>query len=256
MTHVSPAALAAYAAGDPGLDDVTAWGVEAHLDACARCRARLPVPELLDRVRTGLLDRAAAGPGPAPVPGRWRRWTGWSAAGWAVTAVIAVLAAFLLDRAYPQYPSAVLLVAPVAPLSGLAVAWSRRTDPAWETLAGTARAGLELVLRRTLVVLAATLPALTAAGLVLGESPALWLLPALTLTSAALWLGGRIGVAAASVVLAALWTAAAVVPAVVTATDPPLIRAAGVPGWAVAAIVCTVLALLRADGFRRLRSWR
>ncbi|GAB7036518.1 MULTISPECIES: zf-HC2 domain-containing protein [Catenuloplanes] len=261
-THVPAAALAAYAAGDPALDDVAAWGVEAHLDTCAPCRARLadraapPVRDLLAATRTALLHEARTGPQPAPGRSRWRRWTGWSPLGWAVTAVTAVLAAFLLDRAYPQFPSAVLLVAPLAPMSGLAVAWSRRTDPAWETLAGMPRAGLELVLRRALLVLSATLPTLTAAGLLLGESPALWLLPAITGTSATLWLGGRIGVTRAAGVLAAAWTATVIVPAVLTADVPPVIRAEGVPGWAAAAVICTVLALVRADGFLRLRSWR
>ncbi|MDP9794002.1 FtsH-binding integral membrane protein [Catenuloplanes nepalensis] len=261
-THVPSAALAAYATGDPGLDDVAAWGVEAHLDTCARCRARLadhaapPVRDLLGTARTALLHEARTGPQPAPARSRWRRWTGWSPLGWAVTALTAVLAAFLLDRAYPQFPSVVLLLAPLAPISGLAVAWSRRTDPAWETLAGMPRAGLELVLRRTLVVLAATLPALTVAGLLLGESPALWLLPAITGTSATLWLGGRIGVTRAAAALATAWIAAVIVPAVLTMDVPPMIRAEGVPGWAAAAVICTVLALLRADGFLRLHSWR
>ena len=36
-------------------------------------------------------------------------------------------------------PSLVLLLAPVAPLPGVAIAWSRRHDPAWELIAGTPR---------------------------------------------------------------------------------------------------------------------
>ncbi|MFI5845769.1 zf-HC2 domain-containing protein [Catenuloplanes sp. NPDC051500] len=254
-THISTAALTAYAAGDPGLDDVVAWGVEAHLDTCAQCRARLadragpPVRDLLDGARLAVLAAASAGPRPAPPRNRWRWWTSWSLLGWAATAVSAVAAAFLLERVYPDFPSLVLALAPIAPMSGLAVAWSRRADPAWETLAGMPRAGLELMLRRALAVLAVTLPALAAAGFLLGEPIAMWLLPALTCTSATLLLGSRTGVTRAAALLIGVWTAAVVVPAVLTSDVPPMIRAEGVPGWAAAAVICTVLALLRADGF-------
>jgi hypothetical protein len=260
--HLSAAALTAYAAGDPGLDDVVAWGVEAHLDTCAQCRARLadragpPVRDLLDGARSSILAEAVAGPRPAPLRSRWRWWTSWSLLGWAATAVCAVIAAFLLDSVYPDFPSLVLALAPLAPMSGLAVAWSRRADPAWETIAGMPRAGLELMLRRALAVLAVTLPALAAAGFLLGEPIAMWLLPAITCTSATLLLGSRTGVTRAAAVLAGVWTAAVVVPALLTSDVPPMIRADGVPGWAAAAVICTVLALLRADGALRLRNRR
>lgn len=259
--HVTSAALTAYAAGDPGLDDVTAWGVEAHLDTCAQCRARLadragpPVRALLDGSRHAVLEAAATGPRPAPPRHRWRWrwWVSWSLLGWAATAAVAVLATYLLDRSYPEFPSIVLVLAPLAPISGLAVAWSRRADPAWETVAGMPRGGLELVLRRTLAVLAVTLPALAAVGLLLGESPAMWLLPAVTCTSATLLLGSRIGITRAAAALAGAWTAVVVAPAVLASAVPPMIRAEGVPGWAAAAVICTVLALLRADGRLRRR---
>ena len=39
--HVTPAALAAYAAGGPGLDHAATWTLEVHLEQCAPCRARL-----------------------------------------------------------------------------------------------------------------------------------------------------------------------------------------------------------------------
>lgn len=264
MTHASIRALTAYAGGDPALDDAAAWAVESHLDTCAQCRDRLvelaapPARALLDEVRSAVLHEARTGPQPEPPRARWRparRWAAWSALGWAATASIAVLAAFLLDRAFPANPSLVLLLAPVAPMAGLAVAWSRRTDPAWEILAGTARAGLELMLRRTLAVLVSTLPPLAVAGALVDASPAVWLLPSLTLTSATLSLGSRIGVSRAAVILAAGWAAAVVVPAALTMRLPAAITSDGVPVWAGAAVICTLLALLSTDGFLRLRSW-
>ncbi|WP_033342090.1 anti-sigma factor [Catenuloplanes japonicus] len=265
MSHATIRALIAYAGGDPALDDAAVWAVESHLDACAQCRGRLaeltppPARDLLDDVRATILHEARIGPQPSPPAFRWRPaylWAAWSALGWAVLAATAVLVALLLDLSYPENPSLVLLLAPVAPIAGLVVAWSRQTDPGWELLAGTARAGPELMLRRTLLVLAATLPPLGAAGALLGTSPWLWLLPCLTFTSATLWLGSRIGVSRAAALLAGGWAGVVVAPAVMTLRVPLAIAPEGVPGWAVAAVICTVLAALRTDGFLRLRSWQ
>jgi hypothetical protein len=259
-SHVSAASLAAYAAGDPALGDATAWAVEAHLEGCAGCRATLadlPSPglhDLLEDVQVRI-DRGVRN-GPQPTRKRaWRRrahrWSTWALLPWAVLTVVAVFAAFLLDRAFPERPSLVLLLAPVAPLAGLAVAWSRRSDPAWEIIAGTARAGFELLLRRTLVVLAGVIPPLALAGWYLGESPALWLLPCLTFTATTLLLGGRIGVARAAAALGGAWLVVVAAPAVLTERLPVLIRPESLPGWLAAAVILTVLAVLRAGDHRR-----
>jgi len=264
-SHASAATLAAYAAGDPGLDDAGSWAVEAHLEGCAECREQLaefagpPLRGLLDDVQA-MIDQGVR-LGPPPTRRRaWRqvahRWAAWSLIPWAVITTTAVLAAFLLDRTFPHLPSLVLLLAPVAPLAGMVVAWSRRTDPAWETIAGTSRAGLELLLRRTLVILATILPPLAAAGWYLGQSPARWLLPSLTLTAATLLLGGRIGVARAAALLGAGWLLAVAVPGIVTAQLPVLMQPDGLRGWAAAAVIVTALALLRANDHRRLDSWQ
>jgi putative zinc finger protein len=254
-THASAASLAAYVAGDPALDDATAWAVEAHLEGCPPCRARLadrPGPRLralLEDVQVGI-DRGVR-EGPQPTPKRaWRRrahrWSTWALLPWAALTLVVVATAFLLDRAFPDRPSLVLLLAPVAPLAGLAVAWSRRSDPAWEVVAGTARAGFELLLRRTLVVLATVIPPLAVAGWILGTSPALWLLPCLTFTATTLLLGGRIGVARAAVFLGGVWLVVVAAPAVLTERLPVLVRPASLPGWLTAASLLTVLTVVRA----------
>jgi hypothetical protein len=258
-SHVPAVSLAAHAAGDPALDDATAWAVEAHLEACAGCRARLaglPGPALralLDEVQVGI-DRGVRN-GPRPARRRtWRRrahrWATWALIPWAAMTVVAVLTAFLLDHAFPERPSLVLLLAPVAPLAGLAVAWSRRSDPAWEIIAGTARAGLELLLRRTVLILATVIPPLAVAGWLIGQSPARWLLPCLTFTAATLLLGGRIGVARAAAILGGGWLALVAVPAIVTAHPPVVARPGGLPVWLAAAVVFTSLAVLRAGDHR------
>ncbi|HEY0530676.1 MAG TPA: zf-HC2 domain-containing protein [Actinoplanes sp.] len=259
-SHASAALLAAYAAGDPALDDAVAWAVEAHLEDCAQCRGRLvdlpgpAVRKMLEDVQVRV-DRGVRN-GPQPTRKRaWRRrahrWSSWALLPWAGLTAVAVFTAFLLDLAFPERPSLVLLLAPVAPLAGLAVAWSRRSDPAWEVFAGTARAGFELLLRRTLVVLATVIPPLALAGWYLGKSPALWLLPCLAFTATTLLLGGRIGVARAAAILGGTWLVVVAAPAVLTERPPLLIRPAGLPGWLAATVIVTVLAVLRAGDHRR-----
>ncbi|GLY92907.1 zf-HC2 domain-containing protein [Actinoplanes sp. NBRC 103695] len=259
--HVPVAVLTAYATGELGADDAMAWPVEAHLETCAQCQDRLaglipaPVGEMLAETRTAILARARNGPKPARRRRLRRlthRWAAWSVFPWALVTLMAVIAAFLLDAAFPVRSAVVLLLAPVAPLGGLAVAWSRRWDPAWETVAGTARAGLELLLRRTVVVLATVLPLLAAVGWRLGTNPALWLLPCLTFTAAALLLGGLIGVSRAAVLLGGAWVLAIVLPALVTVRMPVFVQTESLPGWAVTAVALIGLTILRAGDHRHL----
>jgi hypothetical protein len=269
--HASSPSLSAYATGGPGLNEVEVWAVEAHLQACPECRLRLadltPVvrPDLHDRLagtRQQVLAAARSGPQPTAPPGLWQRtarrsgWSDWSMPTWALLTTITVLLAQLLDRTYPLRPSLVLLLAPVTPLAGLALAWSRRADPGWEITTSSARAGMELVLRRTLAVLAGVLMPLTVVGLLRGESPVLWLLPCLTFTTATLGLGSRIGMAAAATILSAGWLLVVVLPALLTAHTPVLLRPEGVTGWAVAAAICTVLAAVRLGRPHRPATWR
>ncbi|AGZ40843.1 integral membrane protein [Actinoplanes friuliensis] len=263
--HVPAETLADYAGGRLSVDDARTWPAEVHLEACAECRQELarlappPVRSMLDDAFTGVLTQATTGP--RPVRRRRlrrlsRRWGTWSMMSWAVMTATAIAAAFLLDRAFPLGPSVVLLLSPVTPLAGLAVAWSRHGDPAWETIAGTARAGADLLLRRTVAVLAFVLPLLAVAGWRLGTQPALWLLPSLAFTSATLLLGGLIGVSRAAAVLGGAWVLAIAFPALVAVRLPALMSPDSVPGWIVAAVVLTGLVVLRAgEDHRRLKSW-
>ncbi|MFE9458813.1 zf-HC2 domain-containing protein [Streptomyces californicus] len=221
--HPSDRLVDRYARGDTGLPADELWAVEAHLDACAPCRARLAeaaadvpaVTSLLASVRAGLepeLDRVA------PAPRRRRRLTAWATpvmGPWLAMVVGVTAVAVLLDRTagWTWGASPVLLLAPALPLAGVAAAWSRALDPAFELTAVTPRAGLALLLRRTLTVLAVVLPVHLAAGLLTGVALAQWLLPSLALTATALALGGVIGIGRATAVLGTLWTAAVLAPA-------------------------------------------
>ena len=264
--HLSDAALAAYSSGQLAPDEAASWTADVHLEGCGACRTRLgahaspPLLALLGDARESILHEARTGPAPRR-GGRWRRWAlhwaDWSVLSWVVTAGAAILAATLLDRFYlaaTGRPSVVLLLAPVAPLFGLTVAWSRRFDPSWESVAGTARAGLDLLLRRTLVVLGTVLPLLAAAGSMIGTAPALWLLPCLAFTAATLLLGGRIGVGRAAVILAGGWLLLVAGPSLITMHHSAAVETGAWPGWAVAAAVLSAVAVLRAGDHRRLAS--
>jgi hypothetical protein len=66
-----------------------------------------------------------------------------------------------------------------------------------------------------------------------------------------LLLGGRIGVARAAAALGGAWLVVVAAPAVLTERLPVLIRPESLPGWLAAAVILTVLAVLRAGDHRR-----
>lgn len=252
--HPSDRLVRGYAHGDADLSADQTWAVEAHLERCPGCRRRLAdlaaevpaVTSLLATVRAGLepdLDRSA------PAPRRRRRAAIWAApvlGPWLAMVIGVSVVAVLLDRTadWTRTVPTVLLLAPALPLAGVAAAWSRGLDPAFELTAVTPRAGLPLLLRRTLTVLAVLLPVHLAAGLLTGVALAHWLLPSLALTATALALGSVIGVGRATAVLGALWTAAVLAPAV--ALDrAPLLQPERLPGWAAVLAVGVAVILAR-----------
>jgi hypothetical protein len=94
------------------------------------------------------------------------------------------------------------------------------------------RAGLYLVLRRTLAVLVVVIPALTVAGWLAGASPARWLLPCLAFTAGALALGELVGLRWSAGALALAWTAGVITPSVLAGRTPVLLEPASLPYWA------------------------
>ncbi|MEU4419632.1 hypothetical protein AB0F81_03340 [Actinoplanes sp. NPDC024001] len=261
--HPSPAVIARYADRAANLDEVTAWSVEVHLEDCADCRALVADSTtddsraLLARIGTALDDDIAAGPAPARRR-RWsaarHRWLVWHLVPWTTMTVAVLVCAVLLEALQPSLPSLVALLAPVAPLPGVAIAWSRRHDPAWELIAGTPAAGLAMLLRRTAVVLAVVVPALAVASSRTGVSLASTLLPCLAFTAATIALGGLVGVHRAALALGAAWSLAVIVPAVLTAELPVLLQPGSSLGWALLTLALGGLAAARPDNFRRLSS--
>jgi hypothetical protein len=274
--HIPAPLLDRYAEGEVRIGADVLWALEAHLEACATCRARLAeavgrhspdTVALLERVHAGLGAEVARSPRmPARRPRRTR--LPGRALWWAPPALLPRLAmtvlvvgvALGLDLADGlgggRLPSLVLLLAPVAPLLGVAAAWSRGLDPAHELACASPRAGLPMVLRRTLAVLAVVIPLLAAGGLLVGASPARWLLPCLAFTGGALALGELVGLHRAAIGLGLGWVAVVVAPSLVTARTPLLLAPASLPGWAVLTVVVAVALVVRGDRYTELPSGR
>jgi len=271
--HVPAELLDRYAVGAAGIAADALWAVEAHLESCAPCRDRLgeavhrrspATVVVLERVRVGL-DAAVARSGRMParrrrLPGQAVRWAAPALLPRLAMTILVVLVALGLDLADQmtegRLPSLVLLLAPVAPLLGVTAAWSRGLDPAHELVTASPRAGLALVLRRTLAVLAVVIPVLAAAGLLAGASPARWLLPCLAFTIGALALGEVIGLHRAARGLALLWAAVVVAPSLVAAEPPVLLEPASLPGWAALTIAVAIALVVRRDAYTVLASGR
>jgi hypothetical protein len=254
--HASSELLHRYADGDPTLAADVVWAVEVHLESCADCRARLvgeapAVVPLVEQVW------AAIEPPPGkPAPASRLRWlTTWATPAmlpWLAMTTVVTLLAILTDRVVSgAFPSITLLLAPVAPVAGVAAAWAKGLDPAYELVAATPRAGLYLVLRRTVAVLVVVIPLLAVAT---WTSPVRWLLPCLAFTVATLALGGFVGVRRAAIGLVGAWTAFVVGPSLLAQRTPALFEPAALGVWAAVLVAGAVVVRLRATVYTRLES--
>ncbi|MEU4767949.1 zf-HC2 domain-containing protein [Actinosynnema sp. NPDC023794] len=252
--HPSADSIARYAGGDDLPADVL-WAVEAHLETCETCRLRLA--DLAPPQVTALTATVWAGLAPAGTPARRRhrlaRWATPSLLPWLAMTAFVVLAALSLDG-LPGHTalSAVLLIAPIVPVLGVAAAWSRGMDPAYELVVSTPRAGLQLVLRRTFAVLVAVLPALLVGGWLAGASPAYWLLPCLGVTAVTLALGGVIGMRRAAVAAASAWAVLVIGPAAVVGGVPGVLAPGAAPLWAAVLVGGAAAVFFRSAAYARL----
>ncbi|MCL7376094.1 zf-HC2 domain-containing protein [Streptomyces sp. 35G-GA-8] len=272
VEHPSERLIGRYARGDSddtekgrgGVTHDEVWALEAHLESCAGCRARLAaatrhatpaVSALVDGVWAGLAPQL---PAIAPMPRR-RRWAlplaSWASPAmvpWLCMTVLVTLIAVLLDSLSGQEVSFVLLLAPVLPVFGVAASWARGLDPAYELIAGTPRAGLQLVLRRTTSVLLVVISVLLVAGWLTGAGVARWLLPCLAFTTGALALGGLIGVTRAAIGLVAAWAAVIVAPTVGVSGTPVALRADALPVWGAVFALGVVVVIVRRGAYTLL----
>lgn len=227
--HASDGVLASYVAGQLGR--VTAASVEAHLLACASCRAGIQPfapTERLARNLALLHSRIDAPPIPRVerllqrlgLPERITRLlvvTPSARLAWLIAVASAVAAAAVaadLSGSSQRGLFAFLVGAPLVPLGVVSTTFATRSDPAREVVVATPTPALELLLVRSVAVLVPAVVLTVLAAVVVpghdGEAT-LWLLPALGLATATLALGSWLPVRAVSWVLGAGWVAAAIV---------------------------------------------
>ncbi|PZG11777.1 zf-HC2 domain-containing protein [Nonomuraea aridisoli] len=207
---------------DGTLDTAVAMSVDAHLGRCARCRAAVPYEEgwletSWQRLEAGLseprsrpLERLLRHGGVPDHLARLVAATPTLSRAWLTAVVAALTFAVLAARQGPELVPVFLIVAPVLPLTGIALAYGPRVDPAHELLAATPLAGPRLLLVRSVAVLAvATVLAALAAPL-LPAPPGLsaaWLLPSLAAASGCLALSNRLPVPIAALAAGGSWLA-------------------------------------------------
>ncbi|MFE4170885.1 zf-HC2 domain-containing protein [Streptomyces sp. NPDC056909] len=272
--HASEPLITRYARGDTAIPGDEIWALEAHLESCALCRARLAASvESAAPAMSALIDGvwselAPLLPTTAPMPRR-RRWAlpllAWASpvmVPWVCTTVLITLLAILFDQTNGPGFDFVLLLAPVLPVLGVAASWARGLDPAYELTAGTPRAGLPLVLRRTTSVLVVVISLLTLAGWITGTGIAQWLLPCLAFTTGTLALGGLVGVTRAAAGLVLAWVVVIVAPTVAVSRmpfadrTPFTLQADALPVWAAVFALGLAVVIVRRGAYSLLGARR
>ena len=195
--HVQAPTIDAYISGR--IDDAAAFSVEAHVLACSQCREALSarddtdrheriwsaLRDEIDQPRIGIAERTLIAVGIRDDIARLLVTTPVLRASW-LGAVVATFAfAVLTSRVGGHDPLPFLALAPLIPLAGVAAAFGKPADPAWELGLSTPTGGFTLMLIRSTAVLAVSVVLAALATVALPEagwSAAAWLLPSLALT--------------------------------------------------------------------------
>lgn len=276
--HTDGATLRGYQLGV--LPPARAASVEAHLAACAPCRADLAgVADVtrLDRNWSAItarleersltrVERALVRLGIAEHDARLIAMTP-SLRSPSVLGLVALVAvvgvASALDggtRDATFY--AFVVLAPLLPVAGVAAAFGSVGDPARELTASTPKPAFELLLVRSLAVVAITTIITTVAALPFsgGWQAAAWLLPALGLTAASLALSTWVAAHWAAAGLATAWMVAAATSWRANHFDPDVVarfaalRPGGQALFALVAVAGTAIFLARRDALDLRRS--
>ncbi|MEU4579844.1 zf-HC2 domain-containing protein [Nonomuraea sp. ATR24] len=218
--HISDELRDRYLAGT--LAAPLATSVDAHLGGCAECRAAVPYESAWLEASWGRIETELIRPRPGwgerllrlgGVPGHLARLlsaTPTMSRAWMAAVVAALAFGVLAARHQAELLPAFLILAPVLPLTGIALAYGPRADPAHELLAATPLAGPRLLLTRATAVLAVATPLALVASPLLPAPPGLsaaWLLPSLAAASACLALSHRLPVPVSALAVGALWLA-------------------------------------------------
>lgn len=260
--HLPDEVVIAYA--DGRVSDPDAWSVEAHLNTCERCRtqvARVPVADTVtDRVWAAMTSELPLQGRVSPGT-RWREaWvlaTSGPAARWAWLAacvIVLATATALGATASGNHPPWLGMLAPLLPVIGVAASYGSGLDDAYEVIAATPGGGLRLVLVRTAVVLATTIPLALLAGVVAGYgSPAPWLLASLALTVSTLALGSLVGTERAAALVGVCWVAPISVNIANSLAVPVTLSPEAAPVWIAVTVIGAAVVFTRHESFNELR---
>lgn len=240
--HADRDLLAWYAAGDT--DDVAASSLEAHVVACATCRARLRyhvpqerlaanwdgVVQALDAPRRSVLERVLTRVGIRESTARLLAATPTLRWSWLASMAVAVAFAFFAAARPSTSALVFLLAAPLVPLVGVTIAFSRPLDPSAEMFEATPLGGLPLLFLRTLASVGPSMAIAAISGLIVApvaETWAVWLLPALALSALSLLLASLAPIGRVAGALASLWAVAVVASEAVARGSFGAVRAGG-----------------------------
>jgi hypothetical protein len=204
--HIDEATLSRYVSG--GASAALAASAEAHLTACSDCRARLAPAvsvdrlaaiwdEVEDRVEVGslsLFERFLLRVGVREDTARLLAATPSLRSSWLASLSVAIAFAVFAADTSPRGLFFFLTVAPMLPVAGVAAAYGRDADPAYELAVASPFSLLRLLLVRSVAVVGSTIALTAIGGLLLenfGWSAASWLLPALALSVTILALSSR-----------------------------------------------------------------
>ena len=280
--HADSELLDHYAAGT--IDAARAFSLEAHLLACAGCRAAVAaavpaerltaswsdIEDRLDAPRLGVVERLLLRAGVHQHVARLLAATPALRLSWLLA--VALVLAFAVAAAYGGRGERGLLpflvLAPLVPVAGVAAAFAPGVDPAYELALAAPLPAFRLLLVRCVAVLGVTVAVAAAASLALPDVGLLavaWLLPALALSVVSLAAGTFVPTLPAAGLVAGLWVAAVLGSEVnaaggVAALRGPgpveslLFHAPGQAGLLVAALVAAAVVVWRRDEFEMGRN--
>lgn len=264
--HVQSDLLARYARGEA--DGAQACSIEAHLPACAHCRAEVATlvdADLLNRSWEGIEERldaprrgpVEAGLMRAGVPEHNARLLGATPSlrlSWLLACALVLAFVVWAGGRHDDAVISFLIVAPLLPLAGVALAYGPAVDPAYEVALAAPMPSFRLLLVRALAVLLATTAMAALAALALPglhPSAAAWLLPSLGLTLAGLALCTRVDTVMACGSLAVLWLLAVWIGWRVSQEPLAVFGPAGQIVCAFVAAAAAVVLARSADSFER-----
>jgi hypothetical protein len=263
--HAETALLERYATGT--IDDAQAYSVEAHLVACAQCRAAVGdlVPARRQEAIWDEIVEVLDSPHPRPIEVVLRRLglrdhtarllaaTPSLQLSWLLAQMAVIAFAVVASRADRGPGTAIFLaLAPLIPIAGIAAAFGPSVDPGYEVAAAAPMASFRLLLVRSTAVLgtAVVLTGLAASGLPhVGWTAMAWVLPALALAGATLAVGSVVSIERAALAIGGAWLIV-----VMGAADASNDRLAAFGGrgqvlWAAVLVVSAVAVVRRRDTF-------